>query len=268
MLENAHKPSRRQFLAINDVTKTFHIGADQVQALRSVNLSIDKGEFVCLIGASGCGKSTLLRIIAGFEQPSSGQISLYEKEITGPGSGRGMVFQDYALFPWMTVRENISFGPRQKSMAKKYVDEITNEYLNMVGLEKFADRFPHQLSGGMKQRVAIARVLANECEVLLMDEPFGALDALTRESLQQELLEIWARTKVTVIFVTHSVEEAVLLSDRVVVMTAGPGRVEADVAIELVRPREVSAIDFNQVRRDITRRLTSHVAPRELKAVA
>lgn len=270
MVENAQTP-RRSFLTVSGVTKTFQMGADSVQALRSVNLSIDKGEFVCLIGASGCGKSTLLRIIAGFEQPSSGAVSLYEKAITGPGSDRGMVFQDYALFPWMTVRENIGFGPRQKGMAKKYTDEITDEYLNMVGLAKFANRFPQQLSGGMKQRVAIARVLANECEVLLMDEPFGALDALTRESLQQELLEIWARTKVTVIFVTHSVEEAVLLSDRVVVMTAGPGRIEADIAIELARPREVSAIDFNQVRRDITQRLTSHVAPKEpkeLKGVA
>ena len=267
MVEKTARP-RRGFLSISDVTKTFQMGADQVQALRSINLTIDKGEFVCLIGASGCGKSTLLRIIAGFEQPTSGQICLHEHAISGPGSDRGMVFQDYALFPWMTVRENISFGPRQKGLAKKYIDEITNEYLNMVGLEKFAGRFPMQLSGGMKQRVAIARVLANECEVLLMDEPFGALDALTRESLQQELLEIWARTKVTVIFVTHSVEEAVLLSDRVVVMTAGPGRIEADIPIELVRPRDVSAMDFNQVRRDITLRLTSHVTRRELKAVA
>ena len=267
MVEHPPTP-RRRFLTVNGVTKTFQMGADSVQALRSVNLTIDKGEFVCLIGASGCGKSTLLRIIAGFEQPTSGAVSLYENAITAPGSDRGMVFQDYALFPWMNVRENISFGPRQKGMAKKYVDQITDEYLNMVGLAKFAQRFPQQLSGGMKQRVAIARVLANECEVLLMDEPFGALDALTRESLQQELLDIWARTKVTVIFVTHSVEEAVLLSDRVVVMTAGPGRIEADIAIELARPREVSAIDFNQVRRDITQRLTSHVAPRELKAVA
>ncbi|MBM3343284.1 MAG: ABC transporter ATP-binding protein [Betaproteobacteria bacterium] len=270
MVDDPHK-TRRQFLAIDDVSKTFDIGTDEVQALSHVNLTIDKGEFVCLIGASGCGKSTLLRIIAGFERPTSGEVSLYENAITAPGSDRGMVFQDYALFPWMTVRENIGFGPRQKKLAKKYVDEITAEYLNMVGLTKFADRFPHQLSGGMKQRVAIARVLANECELLLMDEPFGALDALTRESLQQELLDIWARTKVTVIFVTHSVEEAVLLSDRVVVMTAGPGRIEADVPITLARPREVSAIDFNQVRRDITQRLTSHVragAPRELKAVA
>jgi ABC-type nitrate/sulfonate/bicarbonate transport system ATPase subunit len=267
MAESADK-TRRRFLAIQEVSKTFDIGTDAVQALSHVNLTIDKGEFVCLIGASGCGKSTLLRIIAGFERPTAGVVSLYENAITGPGSDRGMVFQDYALFPWMTVRHNISFGPRQKGLAKKYVDEITAEYLNMVGLAKFADRFPHQLSGGMKQRVAIARVLANECELLLMDEPFGALDALTRESLQQELLEIWARTKVTVIFVTHSVEEAVLLSDRVVVMTAGPGRIEADVPIELTRPRDVPAIDFNQVRRDITQRLTSHVAPRELKAVA
>ena len=267
MVEHPPTPCRR-FLTVNGVTKTFQMGADSVQALRSVNLTIDKGEFVCLIGASGCGKSTLLRIIAGFEQPTYGAVSLYENAITAPGSERGMVFQDYALFPWMTVRENISFGPRQKGMAKKYVDQITDEYLNMVGLAKFAQLFPQQLSGGMKQRVAIARVLANECEVLLMDEPFGALDALTRESLQQELLDIWARAKVTVIFVTHSVEEAVLLSDRVVVMTAGPGRIEADIAIELARPREVSAIDFNQVRRDITKRLTSHVAPRELKAVA
>lgn len=259
---------RRQFLAVRDVTKTFQVGGDTVEALRRVSLNIDKGEFVCLIGASGCGKSTLLRIIAGFEQPSSGQVSLYEHPVAGPGSDRGMVFQDYALFPWMTVRENIAFGPRQKGLPRARIREITDEYLDMVGLAKFADRFPQQLSGGMKQRVAIARVLANECELLLMDEPFGALDALTREKLQQELLEIWARTRVTIIFVTHSVEEAVLLSDRVVVMTAGPGRIEADIPIELVRPREVSAIDFNQVRRDITQRLTSHVASKSVALAA
>jgi nitrate ABC transporter ATP-binding subunit len=267
MDNNASKP-RRQFLAVRDVTKTFQAGGDTVEALRRVSLNIDRGEFVCLIGASGCGKSTLLRIIAGFEQPSSGQVSLYEHPVAGPGSDRGMVFQDYALFPWMTVRENIAFGPRQKGLPKARIREIADEYLDMVGLAKFADRFPQQLSGGMKQRVAIARVLANECELLLMDEPFGALDALTREKLQQELLEIWARTRVTIIFVTHSVEEAVLLSDRVVVMTAGPGRIEADIPIGLVRPREVSAIDFNQVRRDITQRLTSHVASKSVALAA
>lgn len=162
----------------------------------------------------------------------------------------------------------LSFGPRQKGYIKARVREIADQYLQMVGLEKFAGRFPHQLSGGMKQRVAIARVLANECELLLMDEPFGALDALTRESLQQELLEIWARTGVTVIFVTHPVEEAVLLSDRVVVMTAGPGRREADIPIQLERARDVSAPDFNRVRRELTQRLTSHVTRREIKASA
>jgi ABC-type nitrate/sulfonate/bicarbonate transport system ATPase subunit len=236
--------------------------------LRDISLGFYYGAKIGVLGLNGAGKSTLLRIIAGFEQPSSGQVSLYEHPVAGPGSDRGMVFQDYALFPWMTVRENIAFGPRQKGLPKSRIREITDEYLDMVGLAKFADRFPQQLSGGMKQRVAIARVLANECELLLMDEPFGALDALTREKLQQELLEIWARTRVTIIFVTHSVEEAVLLSDRVVVMTAGPGRIEADIPIGLVRPREVSAIDFNQVRRDITQRLTSHVASKSVALAA
>jgi len=237
------------------------MGDQTVEALRDVSLTINKGEFVCLIGASGCGKSTLLRIVAGFETVTSGTIEMYGTPIAGPGPERGMVFQDYALFPWLTVRQNIGFGPRQRGLPKANLDEIARRYTDMVGLTRFADYYPSQLSGGMKQRVAIARVLANDCEVLLMDEPFGALDALTREKLQQELLEIWERTKVTVIFVTHSVEEAVLLSDRVVVMTAGPGRIEHDGRIPLARPREVSAIDFNQVRREITQRLTSHLTP-------
>jgi ABC-type nitrate/sulfonate/bicarbonate transport system ATPase subunit len=233
-----------------------------------VDFDIDKGEFVCLIGASGCGKSTLLRIIAGFERPTSGHVDIYGHPVAGPGSDRGMVFQDYALFPWLTVRENIAFGPRQKGLATSRVREIADEYLHMVGLAPFADRFPSQLSGGMKQRVAIARVLANDANILLMDEPFGALDALTREQLQDELLQIWARTGVTVIFVTHSVEEATLLADRVVVMTAGPGRIETDIPINLERPRDVSSPGFNEVRRALTQRLTSHVKRRELKTAA
>jgi NitT/TauT family transport system ATP-binding protein/sulfonate transport system ATP-binding protein len=256
---------RRDFLAVREVAKLFQIGDELVAALSGVSLVIDKGEFVCLIGASGCGKSTLLRIIAGFEQPSSGQVEIYGHPVTGAGSDRGMVFQDFALFPWLTVRENIAFGPRQKGLSTARVREIADEYLNMVGLAPFADRFPAQLSGGMKQRVAIARVLANEANILLMDEPFGALDALTREQLQDELLQIWARTGVTVIFVTHSVEEATLMADRVVVMTAGPGRIEADIPITLERPRDVSSPDFNEVRRSLTQRLTSHVK-RQLKA--
>jgi ABC-type nitrate/sulfonate/bicarbonate transport system ATPase subunit len=247
-------------LSIEGVSKRFSVGGNTVQALASVDLRIDKGEFVCLIGASGCGKSTLLRIMAGFETTSSGKVSMYGAPITGPGPERGMVFQDYGLFPWLTVKENIGFGPKQRHLPKAKLDEIAAHYTDMVGLSAFADYYPGQLSGGMKQRVAIARVLANDCEVLLMDEPFGALDALTREKLQQDLLEIWARTKVTVVFVTHAVEEAVLMSDRVVVMTAGPGRIEEDIPLLLPRPREVSEPAFNGVRRSITQRLSSHVA--------
>jgi ABC-type nitrate/sulfonate/bicarbonate transport system ATPase subunit len=260
---------RRPFLHIRDVDKTFEIGEERVEALHHVDLVINKGEFVCLIGASGCGKSTLLRIVAGFEPPTSGDVRVYGAPITGPGSDRGMVFQDFALFPWMTVRENIAFGPRQKrNLAKQEILAAAEKHLEMVGLQKFADRFPYQLSGGMKQRVAIARVLANDANILLMDEPFGALDALTREQLQDELLEIWARTHVTVLFVTHSVEEATLLADRVVVMTAGPGRIESDNRVRLPRPRDVSAPDFNEARRSLTERLTSHVSRRPLKNAA
>jgi nitrate ABC transporter ATP-binding subunit len=247
-------------LAIRGVTKRFAVGDDEVEALAPVDLAIPPGEFVCMIGASGCGKSTLLRIIAGFEEPTTGDVSIYGKAITGPGSDRGMVFQDYALFPWMTVRQNISFGPRQRQLPREEIERTTDEFIKMVGLERFADRYPNQLSGGMKQRVAIARVLANNANILLMDEPFGALDALTREQLQNELLQIWKRTGVTTIFVTHSVEEAVLLADRVLVMSAGPGRIDSDFRIDLARPRDVSSPEFNALRRDVARRLTSHLA--------
>jgi sulfonate transport system ATP-binding protein len=257
-LSNALHP---ETLTVRGVTKRFAVGDGEVEALAPVDLSIPQGEFVCLIGASGCGKSTLLRIIAGFEEPSTGEASIDGKAITGPGSDRGMVFQDYALFPWMTVRENISFGPRQRRLPREEIDKTTDEFVKMVGLTRFSDRYPSQLSGGMKQRVAIARVLANNANILLMDEPFGALDALTREQLQHELLQIWTRTGVTTIFVTHSVEEAVLLADRVLGMSAGPGRIDSDFRIELARPRDVSSPEFNALRRDIARRLTSHIVP-------
>ncbi len=250
---------QEDILTVRGVTKRFPVGDDEVEALAPVDLVIPKGEFVCLIGASGCGKSTLLRVIAGFEEPTTGGASISGKAIAGPGSDRGMVFQDYALFPWMTVRQNIGFGPRQRRWPRQEIDKTADEFLRMVGLERFADRYPNQLSGGMKQRVAIARVLANNADILLMDEPFGALDALTREQLQNELLQIWQRTGVTIIFVTHSVEEAVLLADRVLVMSAGPGRIESDVRIDLPRPRDVSSPEFNALRRDISRRLTSHL---------
>jgi len=250
-----------RLLTIRGVTKRFSMGDDEVEALEAIDLEIARGEFICLVGASGCGKSTLLRIIAGFEQPTTGEIRIAGKNVTRPGSDRGMVFQDYALFPWMTVRQNISFGPRQRGLPRKEIEDISGEFLKLVGLDRFADRYPNQLSGGMKQRVAIARVLANNANILLMDEPFGALDALTREQLQRELQQICSRTGVTTIFVTHSVEEAVLLADRVLVMSAGPGRIDGDFDIKLSRPRDVSSPEFNALRRSVADRLTSHLAP-------
>jgi len=254
------EPQQNPILAISRVTKRFQVDDGDIEALARVDLAIERGQFICLIGASGCGKSTLLRLVAGFEEPTSGEVSVAGRKVTGPGRDRGMVFQDYALFPWMTVRQNIGFGPRQRGLPRREIDAIAGEHLKLVGLERFADRYPSQLSGGMKQRVAIARVLANNADILLMDEPFGALDALTREQLQRELLQIWERTGVTCIFVTHSVEEAVLLADRVVVMSAGPGRIESDVKVDLPRPRDVSSPEFNIVRRDVARRLTSNLA--------
>jgi NitT/TauT family transport system ATP-binding protein len=253
--------SEGDVLAVEAVTKRFTVGDGTIEALARIDLSVAPGQFVCLIGASGCGKSTLLRVIAGFEPPTTGRVSVRSKTITRPGRDRGMVFQDYALFPWMTARDNIAFGPRQRGLARHEIDAIAGEYLRLVGLERFAARYPSQLSGGMKQRVAIARVLANDPDILLMDEPFGALDALTREQLQRELLQIWTRTGVTILFVTHSVEEAVLLGDRVLVMSAGPGQIDCDMTIDLPRPREVSSPEFNAVRRDLARRLKSHLAP-------
>ena len=247
-------------LRVSGLHKEFPSSNGMVEALRGVSITINKGEFICLLGASGCGKSTLLRIIAGFEKSTRGSVTVYGAEVDSPGPDRGMVFQDYALFPWLTVRDNISFGPRQRGVPTATVVKETERFLDMVGLTSFADRYPHQLSGGMKQRVAIARVLANDTDILLMDEPFGALDALTRSKLQEELIAIWKATKLTVIFVTHSVEEAVLLADQIVVMTAGPGRIDCQIKVDLPRPRDVSSPEFNALRRDVTRRLTSHVS--------
>jgi NitT/TauT family transport system ATP-binding protein len=245
---------------IRRVSKHFQLQDQTIHALSDASLSIAKGEFVCLIGASGCGKSTLLRILAGFDQPSSGQALMWGKPIDGPDPTRGMVFQDYALFPWLSVRENIGFGPTARGLSGAEVRATVDKFIELVGLAKFANAYPHQLSGGMKQRVAIARVLANDAELVLMDEPFGALDAMTRERLQDELLDIWQRTRLTVVFVTHSVEEAIFLADRVVVMTPGPGRIESDNGLELPRPRDVASPEFNAVRRVLGAKLHSHHA--------
>ena len=245
-------------LDLRRVGKVYELNDQRIEALRDANLVVEKGEFVCLIGASGCGKSTLLRIVAGFEPPSAGEALMWDKPITGPAPDRGMVFQDYGLFPWLSVRQNIGFGPASRGLPKAELRILVDRFVDMVGLSRFADAYPHQLSGGMKQRVAIARVLANDAEMVLMDEPFGALDAMTRERLQDELLDIWQRTKLTVLFVTHSIEEAIFLADRVVVMEPGPGRIASEHRIELPRPRDVSSPEFNAVRRDLSARLHSH----------
>ncbi|MCA3417682.1 MAG: ABC transporter ATP-binding protein [Roseomonas sp.] len=245
-------------LDLRHVGKVYELNDQRIEALRDANLVVEKGEFVCLIGASGCGKSTLLRIVAGFEPPSAGQALMWDKPISGPAPDRGMVFQDYGLFPWLSVRQNIGFGPASRGLPKAELRALVDRFVDMVGLTRFADAYPHQLSGGMKQRVAIARVLANDAEMVLMDEPFGALDAMTRERLQDELLDIWQRTKLTVLFVTHSIEEAIFLADRVVVMEPGPGRIASEHRIELPRPRDVSSPEFNAVRRDLSARLHSH----------
>src|SRR5580692_3916306 len=245
---------------IKRVSKIFQLQDQTIHALSDASLSISKGEFICLIGASGCGKSTLLRIMAGFEQPSSGEALMWGKPIGGPEPSRGMVFQDYALFPWLSVRDNIAFGPIARGLSGAEVKSTVDKFIDLVGLQKFATAYPHQLSGGMKQRVAIARVLANDAELVLMDEPFGALDAMTRERLQDELLDIWQRTGLTVMFVTHSIEEAIFLADRVVVMSPGPGRIESDNALDLPRPRDVASPEFNAIRRVLGAKLHSHHA--------
>ena len=245
-------------LEVRGVSKEFELPGRRVEALRDANLRVGKGEFVCLIGASGCGKSTLLRIVAGFETPTRGQALMSGVPIAGPSPERGMVFQDYGLFPWLTVRRNIAFGPISRRRSKQEVERTVEHFIRLIGLQRFADAYPHQLSGGMKQRVAIARVLANDAKIVLMDEPFGALDAMTREHLQDELLDIWQRTGLTVLFVTHSIEEAVFLADRIVVMSPSPGRIESEVSVSLSRPRDVVAPNFNDIRRQLALKLHSH----------
>jgi NitT/TauT family transport system ATP-binding protein len=247
-------------LEMKNAGKIYAQGARSIEALRGANLRVGKGEFICLIGASGCGKSTLLRMAAGFEPATSGESLMWGMPISGPGPSRGMVFQDYGLFPWLSVRDNIGFGPKSRGRPKVEVRETVDRFIELVGLTNFADVYPHQLSGGMKQRVAIARVLANDAEIVLMDEPFGALDAMTRERLQDELVELWSRTGLTVLFVTHSIEEAIFLADRVVVMSPGPGRIDNEYVIDLPRPRDIASPEFNEWRRLLSAQLHSHHA--------
>ena len=228
---------------INNITVIFDTKDGEFLAVDRVSFKVATGEFVCLLGPSGCGKSTVLNAIAGFEEPYDGNISVLGKTVLAPGPERGMVFQQPNLFPWRTVRGNIGHGPRMLGKSKSEVIRITDNLIGMVGLGQFSDAYPHMLSGGMQQRVALARALANEPKVLLMDEPFGALDAQTRVIMQEHLLEIWARLNTTIVFVTHDVEEAIFLADRVFIMTASPGKIKSNLPIELERPRNLETLN-------------------------
>ncbi|MDI3539397.1 MAG: sulfonate transport system ATP-binding protein [Methanolobus sp.] len=227
----------------------------QTLALDNVSLDIEDKEFVCFIGPSGCGKTTLLRIVSGLDLPDAGEVFVDNERILSPGPKRGMVFQEYSLFPWKSVMDNIIFGPQMRGIKKKDAIEEAQKYLELVGLEQFRDSYPHELSGGMKQRVAIARALANEPEVLLMDEPFGALDAQTRNTLQHELLSIWQKKNITILFVTHSVDEAVFLADRIVIMTARPGKIKEVIKVDIPRLRDRTSLEVNQLRNRVLRLL-------------
>ncbi|MBL6456502.1 ABC transporter ATP-binding protein [Belnapia sp. T6] len=220
-------------------------------ALEGVDLELRENSFTCLLGPSGCGKSTLLNMIAGFAEPSAGQVLVDGRPVQGPSADRGVVFQEYALFPWRTALDNVAFGPMLKGRSKSEQQAIARRYLSLVGLAGHEQKYPGNLSGGMKQRVAIARALANDPSVLLMDEPFGALDAQTRETLQEELLRIWEQDRKTVVFVTHSISEAIFLADRIVVMATRPGAVKQVFDVEIPRPRERSDPEFVRLEREI-----------------
>jgi NitT/TauT family transport system ATP-binding protein len=239
-------------IEISGVNKIFKTSSEDVIALKDINLNIYNGEFICLLGPSGCGKSTLLNAIAGFSLPTSGKLTTNGKDVKKPGPDRGMVFQEYALFPWMTVADNVAFGLDIKGTPKAEIKIKVDTLLEKLSLTDFRDRYPKDLSGGMRQRVAIARVLALDSPVLLMDEPFGALDALTRRNLQDELLRIWMEFKKTIVFVTHGIEESIYLADRVVVMTYRPGTIKKIVPVNIPRPRDVSSADFNNLKKELS----------------
>jgi NitT/TauT family transport system ATP-binding protein len=247
---------------IDNVSLLYDTPAGRVHAVDRVQLGIKEQEFVCLVGPSGCGKSSMLNMIAGFLTPTEGDIRIGGRQVKGQGLDRGVVFQDFAqLFPWRTALRNVTFGLEMKGVDKAERDAIARKHLALVKLEKFADAYPHHLSGGMQQRVAIARALAFNPAVLLMDEPFAALDALTRDEMQKLVADVWATTRKTVVYVTHSVSEAVYLADRVVVMSPHPGRVKRILPIELPRPRDPLSVEFLQVQKSLLAELSEAAPP-------
>jgi len=247
-------------IQLDGVGKSFVLHGRSVPALVDIRLEVAAGELVCLLGPSGCGKSTLLNIVAGFIPPTTGRVLVDGAPVTGPGPERGVVFQEYVLFPWLTVSDNVEFGPRLRGLAAAERRKIATRYLEMVGLTGHAEKFPIQLSGGMKQRVAIARALANTPSIILMDEPFGALDAQTREVMQEELARIQRVEPKTILFVTHSIREAVYLADRVVVLTSSPGRIKQVFTIKLPEVRDRFAPEFTHYESELTRVVKEEVA--------
>jgi NitT/TauT family transport system ATP-binding protein len=244
---------------IRDLNQSFpRDDGSRLVVLDHLSFEVQDKEFVCILGSSGCGKTTLLRLIAGLDEAQAGSIILDGEEIRGPNPKVGMVFQEYSLFPWRTVIDNIAFGLEMKGMGKVERYRIAEKYLDLVNLSQFRTSYPSELSGGMRQRVAVTRALALDPVLLLMDEPFGALDAQTRNMLQKELLEIWEKTKKTIIFITHSVDEAVFLADRIIVLTPRPGRICQIFPIELKRPRDRTSVEFAQVRRQVLDLIGQH----------
>lgn len=244
---------------VEDVSKRFVTKNKNTQTLDSVNLTFEKGEFICLLGPSGCGKSTLLNIIAGLDKPTSGNVFHNNKKVEGVGPDRAVMFQESALFPWLKVVDNVEFGMKVAGVPKEERREKALRYIKMVHLSKFQNSYIHELSGGMRQRIALARALTLDSDVLLMDEPFSALDSQTKSILRLQLQNIWWETKKTIIFVTHNVEEAVLLGDRVIVMAANPGRVKKDFKIQLGRPREEGNLDVAAITAEIMKELREEV---------
>ena len=244
-------------LEISKVSRVFpgRSGGPPTRALEPTSLTVEPNDFITILGPSGCGKSTLLRIVAGLDRPSAGEVRLNGRPVTGPGPDRGMVFQSYTLFPWLTVEQNIAFGLREKGMPEAQQKEIVASYIAKVGLKGFEHHWPKQLSGGMQQRTAIARALANDPEILLLDEPFGALDNQTRALMQELLLGIWEREKKTVLFVTHDIEEAIFIASRVIVMSARPGRIKAEFRVDLPYPRHYTlktSPEFSDLKASLT----------------
>jgi len=249
-----HIYTRPLMLETKQLTQIFQHGDSERTVLNQIDLRIHKREFVCVIGPSGCGKSTLSRVVAGLDDYHSGEVLVEGQKIKGPSSERGMVFQGYTLFPWKTVKENVMFGPLMKGISQTRAEEMAREWINIIGLEKYENQFPHELSGGMKQRVAIARALVNEPKILLMDEPFGALDPYTRQKMQKHLMDLWQNIDITILFVTHDMDEAILLADRIVALKANPGEVKEIIEVNLPRPRTMELMhspEFKQLRQRV-----------------